>query len=57
MATALAMLVPGTATAAGTGEAFSQHVRTHAQSTGFDGVHNPGRMHQGFADWGPSHVC
>lgn len=56
MATALAMLVPVTATAASTGEDFSQHVRTHAQTTGFDGLHNPGRMHQGFAGWDPSHV-
>lgn len=56
MATTLAMLVPGTATAAGAGEAFGQHVRTCQQTMGFDGVHNPG-MHHGFAGWDPSHVC
>jgi len=57
MATALAMLVPGTATAAGAGEDFSQHVRTCVQTMGFDGMDNPGTMHQGFAGWDPSHVC
>src|SRR5680860_382510 len=36
-----AMVLLG-ATAASTGEDFSQHVRTHAQTTGFDGLHNPG---------------
>lgn len=57
MATTLAMLAPGTATATDTAEDFSQHVRTCAQTTGFDGAQNPGRMHQGFAGWDPSHVC
>lgn len=55
MATTLVLLVSGTATADGTGEDFGQHVRTCAQTMGFDGVPNPG-MHQGFAGWDPSHV-
>lgn len=47
----------GAATAAGPGQDYSQHVRTCQKTMGFDGVHNPGRMHQGFAGWDPSHVC
>ena len=35
---------------------FGQHVRTCAQTMGFDGQHNPG-MHQGFHDWSPQHIC
>ena len=57
VAATMAMFVPATATADGTGEDFSQHVRTCVQIMGFDGVHNPGRMHQGFGAWDPSHVC
>lgn len=53
MATMLVVLTAGPATAAGAGEDFGQHVRTCAQTMGFDGVHNPG-MHQGFAGWDPS---
>lgn len=54
---ALAFAGTGSATAAGTGQAYGQHVQTCAQTMGFDGVHNPGRMHQGFAGWDPSHMC
>ena len=35
---------------------FGQHVRTCAQTMGFDGEHNPG-MHQGFHGWDPDHAC
>jgi hypothetical protein len=35
---------------------LGQHVRECAQTHGFDGEMNPG-MHQGYAGWGPSHVC
>lgn len=56
LVTALAVVGSGTATAAGTGKDFGQHVLTCAQTTGFDGAHNPG-MHQGFAGWDPNHVC
>lgn len=47
---------PGTATAAGAGQDYGQHVLTCAQTAGFDGAHNPG-MHTGFVGWDPSHVC
>lgn len=57
MAATMAMLVPTAATADGIGEDFSQHVRACEQVMGLDGMHNPGRMHQGFAAWDPSHVC
>ena len=53
----LAFVGTGSATAAGTGQAYGQHVRTCAQTMGFDGVSNPGRMHHGFAGWDSSHVC
>ena len=46
MATALVLMVSGTATAAGTGEDFGQHVRTCAQTMRFDGVHNPGMQEE-----------
>ncbi|THJ06272.1 hypothetical protein E7Z54_06125 [Nocardioides sp.] len=46
----------GAATAAGTGQDYGQHVRTCAQTMGFDGTHNPG-MHTGFAGWDASHAC
>lgn len=58
LATALAAGIawPAGAGPASTGDQFGEHVRTCAQTMGFDGVHNPG-MHQGFAGWSPDHVC
>lgn len=53
----LSILGTGAATAAETGQDYGQHVRTCAQTMGFDGTDNPGRMHQGFAGWNSSHVC
>lgn len=53
----LATIGTGAATAAGNGEDYSQHVRTCQKTMGFDGVHNPGRMHHGFAGWDLSHEC
>ena len=51
------MLATGTASASPADDAaYGQHVRECAQSTGFDGVHNPG-MHRGASMWDPSHVC
>ncbi|GAB3028874.1 hypothetical protein GCM10011376_15290 [Nocardioides flavus (ex Wang et al. 2016)] len=41
---------------ASTGQEFGHHVRSCAQTMGFDGSHNPG-MHTGYAGWDPSHVC
>ena len=35
---------------------YGQHVKMCAQMMGFDGDHNPG-MHQGHANWDPSHTC
>lgn len=35
---------------------FGQHVRSCAQTMGFDGEHNPG-MHQGARGWSPEHTC
>ena len=35
---------------------FGQHVRTCAQTMGFNGEHNPG-THQGFHGWNPDHEC
>ncbi len=40
----------------GTGQEFGQHVSTCAQTTDFNGSHNPG-MHQGFAGWDAMHEC
>ena len=57
-ALAIAAIVIGASTgsATGTGQDFGQHVRTCAQTEGFDATHNPG-MHTGFAGWDPTHVC
>ena len=51
-----ALLLGGPAQAADTNADFGQHVRTCAQTMGFDGMHNPG-MHQGKSGWDPSHSC
>lgn len=56
LVTGLAVVGSGTASAAGTGRDFGQHVRTCPQTKGFDGEHNPG-MHHGFSGWDPSHTC
>jgi hypothetical protein len=45
------------AASASPGSEFSEHVRTCSQTMDFDGMHNPGVMHRGFADWDPSHMC
>jgi hypothetical protein len=57
--TAALVLTPAIAsagTSTGTGQEFGQHVRTCAQTMGFNGTHNPG-MHQGFAGWNPAETC
>lgn len=46
----------GPATAVDDGRSFGQHVRTCAQTVGFDGDHNPG-MHARFTDGHPHHDC
>ena len=51
----LTVLVSGS-TAASAAEDFGQHVRTCAQTMGFNGAHNPG-MHQGRSGWDPNHAC
>ncbi|MGW3938525.1 hypothetical protein [Streptomyces sp. NBC_00024] len=43
-------------TGPGSGADFGHHVATCAQTTGFDGTHNPG-MHQGFRGWDAAHAC
>jgi hypothetical protein len=53
---AVAVMWPAMATAAGPGADFGQHVRTCAQTMGFDSTHNPG-THHGFAGWDSDHVC
>ncbi len=35
---------------------YGQHVKMCAQMMGFDRDHHPG-MHQGRANWDPSHTC
>ena len=42
---------------AGSGPAFSQHVRSCQREMGFTGTHNPGVMHQGLSGWDPGHTC
>jgi len=39
-----------------TGREFAEHVVHCAQTTGFDGDHNPG-MHQGLAGFHHAHTC
>ena len=51
-----AALVAGAATPADADNQFGEHVRTCAQTHGFNGVDNPG-MHQGYSGWTPDHVC
>ena len=50
------LLVAAPAEAASSNADFGQHVRTCAQTMGFDGTHNPG-MHEGKSGWDPSHTC
>jgi hypothetical protein len=40
-----------------TGREFGGHVVMCEQTMGFDGQHNPGGMHHGFAAWDPAHIC
>ena len=55
--TAALVLTPAIASAGtSTGQEFGQHVRTCAQTMGFNGTHNPG-MHQGFAGWNRAETC
>jgi hypothetical protein len=55
--TAVLVLTPAIASAGtSTGQEFGQHVRTCAQTMGFNGTHNPG-MHQGFAGWNSAETC
>lgn len=50
------VLLAGPAQAASEDADYGQHVRTCAQTMGFDGTHNPG-MHEGKSGWEPSHEC
>jgi hypothetical protein len=50
------MLAAGSAQAAAADSDFGQHVSTCAETTGFDGTHNPG-MHEGRSGWEPGHTC
>jgi hypothetical protein len=50
------VLAAGIAAPAGADDQFGEHVKTCAQTVGFDRVHNPG-MHQGFSGWNPDHAC
>lgn len=52
---ALAVMIGATAPANAVDD-FGQHVRTCAQTMGFDGQMNPG-MHHGYSGWDPSHPC
>lgn len=52
---ALALAV-GAAVPANASDDFGQHVRTCAQTMGFNGQMNPG-MHRGYSGWDPSHIC
>lgn len=54
-AAALSVAV-GAAVPANAADDFGQHVRTCAQTMGFDGQMNPG-MHHGYSGWDPSHTC
>lgn len=51
-----ALLMAGPAQAANANADYGQHVRTCAQTMGFDGTHNPG-MRQGKSGWDPDHTC
>ncbi len=56
-AAAFAVLAPTAASASdATGRDFGQHVKTCAQTIGFDATHNPG-THHGFSDWSHIHHC
>ena len=50
------LLLSGPAQAASENADYGQHVRTCAQTMGFDGTHNPG-MHQGKSGWDAGHQC
>ncbi len=39
-----------------TGRDFGQHHSMHARANGFDGDHNPGALHRGFAGWAGHHA-
>ena len=54
--TAAAAIVVAGATPALADDHFGQHVRTCAQTVGFDGEHNPG-LHHGAQGWSPDHTC
>jgi hypothetical protein len=47
----------GWADAGATGRDFGEQVVTCARDMGFNGQHNPGVMHRGYAGWDPSHSC
>ena len=53
---AVGLLLSPMAASAGAGAEFGHHVRSCAQTTGFDGTHNPG-MHTGYVGWDPTHAC
>lgn len=53
--TAAVAIVAGATPALANGQ-FGQHVRSCAQTMGFDGEHNPG-MHHGAQGWSPDHTC
>lgn len=42
---------------ASSGRDFAEHVRACQEAMGFNGEHNPGVMHQGFAGWHEGHGC
>jgi hypothetical protein len=49
-------LTVGTTAPASAHDRFGDHVRSCAQTMGFDGEHNPG-MHRGASGWHPDHTC
>lgn len=51
----VALPVAASADTSPSGRDFGEHVVVCEQMMGFDGEHNPG-MHDGFADWDPSHM-
>jgi len=55
-ATLAATAILASAEAAAAEGEFGQHVQHCAQTTGFDGEHNPG-MHAGVHGWSPDHTC
>ena len=56
LAAGAALLSVGVAAPVEADDRFGQHVRSCAQTTGFDADHNPG-LHQGKAGWTPEHTC